>query len=52
MMRIARENPGWGYSGGGRIVAQGMPDAIVRKPNKSHAARILGEFLAERSLAW
>jgi excinuclease ABC subunit A len=40
-----------GGTGGGRIVAQGMPDAIVRKPNKSHTALILGEFLAEREVA-
>jgi excinuclease ABC subunit A len=40
-----------GGSGGGRIVAQGMPEAVVRKPNQSHTARILGEFLAERGVA-
>jgi excinuclease ABC subunit A len=40
-----------GGSGGGRIVAQGVPEAIVRKPGKSHTARILGEFLAERGVA-
>jgi excinuclease ABC subunit A len=40
-----------GGAGGGRIVAQGMPDAIIRKPNKSHTARILGGFLAERGIA-
>jgi excinuclease ABC subunit A len=39
-----------GGAGGGRIVAQGMPDAITRKPNKSHTARILGGFLAERAI--
>jgi excinuclease ABC subunit A len=39
-----------GGSGGGRIVAQGVPEAIVRKPNKSHTARILGDFLAERGI--
>jgi excinuclease ABC subunit A len=37
-----------GGDGGGRIVAEGAPEAIVDKPNKSHTARILGEFLAER----
>ena len=37
-----------GGSGGGRIVAQGMPEAVVRKPQQSHTARILGEFLAQR----
>jgi excinuclease ABC subunit A len=40
-----------GGDGGGRIVAQGAPDAIVRKPNKSHTARILGEFLMDRGVA-
>jgi len=39
-----------GGSGGGRIVAQGMPEAITRKPNRSHTARILGGFLAERGI--
>ena len=37
-----------GGSGGGRIVAQGVPEAIARRPGKSHTARILGGFLAER----
>jgi len=40
-----------GGSGGGRVVAQGMPDTIVRKPGASHTARILGEFLSERGVA-
>jgi excinuclease ABC subunit A len=40
-----------GGAGGGRVVAQGMPDAITRKPNGSHTARILGGFLAERGTA-
>ncbi len=40
-----------GGGGGGRIVAQGMPETIVRKPGKSHTARILGAFLAERGAA-
>jgi excinuclease ABC subunit A len=40
-----------GGDGGGRIVAQGAPEAIVRKPNKSHTAKILGEFLAQRGVA-
>jgi excinuclease ABC subunit A len=40
-----------GGAGGGRVVAQGMPDAITRKPNDSHTARILGGFLAERGIA-
>jgi excinuclease ABC subunit A len=37
-----------GGDGGGRIVAQGAPDAVVRKSDKSHTAKILGEFLKER----
>jgi excinuclease ABC subunit A len=40
-----------GGDGGGRIVAQGAPEAVVRKPHKSHTARILGEFLVERGVA-
>jgi excinuclease ABC subunit A len=39
-----------GGAGGGRVVAQGDPDGIARKPDKSHTARILGEFLIERSV--
>jgi excinuclease ABC subunit A len=39
-----------GGTGGGRIVAQGVPEAIARRPGKSHTARILGEFLAERGI--
>jgi excinuclease ABC subunit A len=38
-----------GGDGGGRIVAEGSPWHIVRKPSGSHTARILGEFLAERA---
>jgi excinuclease ABC subunit A len=40
-----------GGGGGGRIVAQGTPEAIAAKPNKSHTARILGGFLAGRGVA-
>ncbi len=40
-----------GGDGGGRIVAQGVPEIIVRKPKQSHTARILGEFLLERGVA-
>jgi excinuclease ABC subunit A len=40
-----------GGSGGGRLVAQGSPEAIARKPGKSHTAKILGEFLQERGVA-
>jgi excinuclease ABC subunit A len=39
-----------GGAGGGRIVAQGTPEGIVRKPNASHTARILRGFLAERGV--
>jgi excinuclease ABC subunit A len=40
-----------GGSGGGRVVAQGSPDEIARKPEKSHTARILSEFLKQRGVA-
>ncbi len=36
--------PDGGDGGGGRIVAQGAPEAIVRRLNTSHTAKILGEF--------
>ncbi len=39
-----------GGSGGGRIVAQGAPEAIVRKTGGSHTAAILGEFLTQRGV--
>jgi excinuclease ABC subunit A len=37
-----------GGDGGGRIVAQGAPRALVAERSKSHTALILAEFLAER----
>jgi excinuclease ABC subunit A len=40
-----------GGAGGGRVVAQGSPEAIAHKPGKSHTTRILSEFLQERSVA-
>jgi excinuclease ABC subunit A len=40
-----------GGDGGGRIVAAGPPDSVVKRSRRSHTARILGEFLAERSVA-
>jgi excinuclease ABC subunit A len=40
-----------GGAGGGRVVAQGSPETVARKPDKSHTARILSEFLAERGAA-
>jgi excinuclease ABC subunit A len=39
-----------GGSGGGRIVAQGSPETIARKPGKSHTAKILSEFLRQRGV--
>jgi excinuclease ABC subunit A len=38
-----------GGNGGGRIVANGPPSAVVRNPEKSHTARILASFLADRT---
>jgi excinuclease ABC subunit A len=38
-----------GGAGGGRIVAQGSPQTVVAAKAKSHTARVLGRFLAERS---
>jgi excinuclease ABC subunit A len=35
---------------GGLVVAQGAPEAIVRRPGKSHTAKILAGFLAERGV--
>jgi excinuclease ABC subunit A len=40
-----------GGSGGGRIVAQGSPETIVRKSAVGHTAMILGKFLEERGVA-
>jgi excinuclease ABC subunit A len=39
-----------GGSGGGRIVAQGSPETIARKPGKSHTAKTLSEFLQQRGV--
>ncbi len=39
-----------GGTGGGRIVAQGPPQRLVAKPGRSHTARILAGFLAERGV--
>jgi len=38
-----------GGAGGGRIVAQGAPEAVARLGAKSHTARVLRGFLAERA---
>ena len=35
-----------GGAGGGRIVAQGTPEALARRRSGSYTARALGEFLA------
>ena len=37
-----------GGAGGGRIVAQGSPEAVARVRDASHTARILARFLRER----
>ncbi|HUP94014.1 MAG TPA: excinuclease ABC subunit UvrA [Burkholderiales bacterium] len=38
-----------GGDGGGRIVAQGSPQDIAKSSGASHTARIVSEFLAQRS---
>jgi excinuclease ABC subunit A len=38
-----------GGAGGGKIVAQGSPEAVAKQAARSHTARILAPFLAERS---
>jgi excinuclease ABC subunit A len=38
-----------GGSGGGRIVAQGAPEAVAKTKGKSHTARVLRRFLEERA---
>jgi excinuclease ABC subunit A len=38
-----------GGAAGGKIVAQGSPEAIAKQPARSHTAGILASFLAERS---
>jgi excinuclease ABC subunit A len=37
-----------GGSEGGRVVAQGAPESVVRHPAGSHTARVLAPFLRER----
>jgi len=39
-----------GGDAGGRIAAQGTPVTLARHPARSHTARVLAEFLAERSV--
>jgi excinuclease ABC subunit A len=38
-----------GGDAGGTIVAQGSPQDLAAKPEKSHTSRVLGEFLGERT---
>jgi len=38
-----------GGSGGGRIVAQGAPEALARLGTRSHTARVLAGFLRDRA---
>jgi excinuclease ABC subunit A len=38
-----------GGESGGSIVAQGAPEDVIRAPRNSHTARILRDFLRERS---
>jgi excinuclease ABC subunit A len=38
-----------GGAGGGRIVAQGVPEDVARLRPKSHTARVLRDFLKERA---
>jgi excinuclease ABC subunit A len=40
-----------GGAGGGRVVAQGSPEIVTRRPGKSHTAGILSGFLQERGVA-
>jgi excinuclease ABC subunit A len=37
-----------GGDAGGRIVAQASPETLAQEPARSHTARVLSEFLAER----
>ena len=38
-----------GGAEGGRVVAQGAPEDLAQTPSRSHTARVLSAFLAERS---
>jgi len=38
-----------GGDGGGLVVAEGTPEALAGKPERSHTARFLAEFLGERA---
>jgi excinuclease ABC subunit A len=37
-----------GGAAGGRIVAMGAPEAVAKRTDRSHTARVLADFLAER----
>ncbi len=39
-----------GGDGGGRLTAQGPPDAIVRRPRQSHTSRFLKDFMSSREV--
>ena len=38
-----------GGAGGGRIVAQGDPEQVAKRRQRSHTARVLAPFLRERA---
>jgi len=38
-----------GGDGGGRVVAEGAPESVIRERKHSHTARVLSDFLATRS---
>jgi len=40
-----------GGDAGGRVLAMAPPEAVAKRPDRSHTARVLAEFLAERSAA-
>jgi excinuclease ABC subunit A len=40
-----------GGDGGGRVVAEGTPETVARRGGRSHTARFLAPFLAERRTA-
>jgi len=39
-----------GGDAGGRVVAQGSPEQVAKTPDRSHTARVLKTFLAQRGL--
>ncbi|MBP9592104.1 MAG: excinuclease ABC subunit UvrA, partial [Steroidobacteraceae bacterium] len=40
-----------GGAGGGRVVAQGAPEAVARTHARSHTARVLRTFLSDRAIS-